>query len=248
MFLTGIKMASFFGETLPVVSRAIDEDETSENPEQIISTKLVQEVECKSASNIFVFINCSEIANTEGFTLHVKIMQKLFSESSEEQCLGKVYHKQKSAKDSFIVVIDDFVSLSSAWKVKDVIEESCRLNAATKVFVFEALPKSCYTNNKYNEMETPLLKMISTTNKQTSANKNYMLEQPNMVKGVSAALLTYSLLKSVNCTVFLSFNNAGEIFDVNSMMKVVKNDDVTSVLNMDMESLRKFLHKTSLYI
>ena len=241
-------MASFFGETLPVVSRAIDEDETSENPEQIISTFLIQEVNVSSASNIFVFINCSEIANTEGYTLHAKILQKLFSESSEEQCLGKIYHKQKSAKDSFIVVVDDFVSLSSAWKVKDVIEDICKLNAATSVFVFEALPKSCYTNNKYNEIETPLLKMISTTNKQMSTSKKNMLEQPNMIRGVSAALLTYSLLKSVNCDVFLSFNNAGEVFDVNSLMKVVKDDDVTSVLNMDMESLRKFLHKTSLYI
>ena len=241
-------MASFFGETLPVVSRAIDEDETSENPEQIISTFLIQEVNVSSASKIFVFINCSEIANTEGYTLHAKILQKLFSESSEEQCLGKIYHKQKSAKDSFIVVVDDFVSLSSAWKVKDVIEDICKLNAATSVFVFEALPKSCYTNNKYNEIETPLLKMISTTNKQMSTSKKNMLEQPNMIRGVSAALLTFSLLKSVNCDVFLSFNNAGEVFDVNSLMKVVKDDDVTSVLNMDMESLRKFLHKTSLYI
>ena len=241
-------MASFFGETLPVVSRAIDEDETSENPEQIISTFLIQEVNVSSASKIFVFINCSEIANTEGYTLHAKMLQKLFSESSEEQCLGKIYHKQKSAKDSFIVVVDDFVSLSSAWKVKDVIEDICKLNAATSVFVFEALPKSCYTNNKYNEIETPLLKMISTTNKQMSTSKKYMLEQPNMIRGVSAALLTYSLLKSVNCVVFLSFNNAGEVFDVNSLMKVVKDDDVTSVLNMDMESLGKFLHKTSLYI
>ena len=241
-------MASFFGETLPVVSRAIDEDETSENPEQIISTFLIQEVNVSSASKIFVFINCSEIANTEGYTLHAKILQKLFSESSEEQCLGKIYHKQKSAKDSFIVFVDDFVSLSSAWKVKDVIEDICKLNAATSVFVFEALPKSCYTNNKYNEIETPLLKMISTTKKQMSTSKKYMLEQPNMIRGVSAALLTYSLLKSVNCAVFLSFNNAGEVFDVNSLMKVVKDDDVTSVLNMDMESLRKFLHKTSLYI
>jgi len=241
-------MASFFGETLPVVSRAIDEDETSENPEQIISTFLIQEVNVSSASKIFVFINCSEIANTEGYTLHAKILQKLFSESSEEQCLGKIYHKQKSAKDSFIVVVDDFVSLSSAWKVKDVIEDICKLNAATSVFVFEALPKSCYTNNKYNEIETPLLKMISTTNKQMSTSKKYMLEQPNMIRGVSAALLTFSLLKSVNCDVFLSFNNAGEVFDVSSLMKVVKDDDVTSVLNMDMESLRKFLHKTSLYI
>ena len=241
-------MASFFGETLPVVSRAIDEDETSENPEQIISTFLIQEVNVSSASKIFVFINCSEIANTEGYTLHAKILQKLFSESSEEQCLGKIYHQQKSAKDSFIVVVDDFVSLSSAWKVKDVIEDICKLNAATSVFVFEALPKSCYTNNKYNEIETPLLKMISTTKKQMSTSKKYMLEQPNMIRGVSAALLTFSLLKSVNCDVFLSFNNAGEVFDVNSLMKVVKDDDVTSVLNMDMESLRKFLHKTSLYI
>jgi len=241
-------MASFFGETLPVISRAIDEDETSVNPDKFLSTKLVHEVDVKSASNIFVFLNCSEIASTEDYTLHVKIMQKLFADSCEEQCLGKVYYKQNSASDNFIIVIEDFVSLSSAWKVKDVIEEVCKLNTSTEVFVFEALPKSCYTNNEYNEVETPLLKVISTPSKLMSTSKSYMLEQPNMVRGISAAILTYSLLKSIKCTVFLSFNNAGEIFDMDSMMKVVKYDEVKSVLNMDMESLRKILHKTSLYI
>merc|ERR1719427_296385 len=109
-------MATFFGEILPVVSRAIDEDEFVEASSKIYWKKTSSLAENDLKSDVLIFIKCSNIVKKCDSLEVGEICQK-YSDEEEEKCVGKIYEKTLTSTNIFIVVIDEYVSINNAWEV-----------------------------------------------------------------------------------------------------------------------------------
>uniref|UniRef100_H2YT58 Proteasome assembly chaperone 1 n=1 Tax=Ciona savignyi TaxID=51511 RepID=H2YT58_CIOSA len=190
-------MASFFGEILPVVSRAVDDDDSDDS--EIIVPSFVWKGEdftnLKFKHIVFGigtvatgFIESYCLPNKDG-NEKAKLCEIIDCENTgsktKERCVLKVYCDDK--EDTIFCTCMSHVASEIIWPLKDQIFSKFQINTSTNIIILDSAPIHDFKSNK--DITAPFVRSLCTNN----FNKKTvfpMLEQPNLVKGISAAILT----------------------------------------------------------
>jgi len=240
---------TFFGEVLPVVSRALDEDECEEIiPQLIWKPSELLDADCKIEGDIDLIsiiitgkpvqdFVCDDDLKLFG-TFYEEF--KLFStDTLQTKEIGRVYLDENSSEKKRKVVSCVFNKNSCPENTWDISSAVLDLNKGQvlKVAVFESKPRALYqdeVNNK-NELES-VLKVLKTSNYEKAAESGSVLlgsdlEQPNVVGGLSAAVLSDCELQNIPCKLYLCYSDVinSHVFENTLLQDELVESSVTKV-------------------
>jgi len=233
---------TFFGEVLPVVSRAVDEDECEEIIPQLIwkPSQLLDDNKIEGDIGLLSIIITGKPVQDFACDDDLKLIGifyeefKLFStDTLQTKEIGRVYIDENSAEKKKIVSCV-FIKNScpeNTWDISSVVLDLNR-GQVLKVAVFESKPRALYqdeVNNK-NELES-VLKVLKTSNYGESKVESGSvllgsdLEQPNVVGGLSAAVLSDCELQNIPCKLYLCFS---DVINSHSFENTFLQDDLVT--------------------
>ncbi|KAL4232543.1 Proteasome assembly chaperone 1 [Mactra antiquata] len=237
-------MATFFGEIVPSFSRAVDDDDDEEESPHVATTnvrwsplvraELLQIPDGKlPCQTLIVAVGPAAAGFAQAFILNddYYIVGAIFS-GMEETDVNTFDQKSPTDKtcyiyrstqipDAFLCLCKTDVSAEQSYSFTEQLF-SC-INIESKYFYMSILC-SCMTSEykcdvPVSDMNPPFLRALKTTQFVGVPPCKY-LEQPNLVSGLPAQLLTYAQIKEVKAVLYICYTET--IYLDSASMKIFK--------------------------
>jgi len=252
---------TFFGEVLPVVSRAVDEDECEEIiPQLIWKPSELLDADCKIEGDIDLLSIIITGKPVQDFVCDdLKLIGtfyeefKLFStDTLQTKEIGRVYLDENSSEKKKLVscIFTKNSCPENSWDISSALLDLNK-GQVLKVAVFESKPRALYqdeVNNK-NELES-VLKVLKTSNYKEKAVESGSvllgsdLEQPNVVGGLSAAVLSNCELQNIPCKLYLCYS---DVINSHSFENTLLQDELVSKVTKNIFTESPGFSQSSLY-
>ncbi|XP_067143954.1 proteasome assembly chaperone 1-like [Centruroides vittatus] len=222
-------MATFFGEVLPVRSRAVDDEEEKDVPvERLYMEKQLGLQKC----NLFVFSIGSNASTfneiyvlPQDAQLLTHVRGETIIEDNQEEYMGLSYRKSSKLVGSLyrkgsvlFFICKERIRPEQAFPLAkqliDSISSSCVLILCDYYF-------SEYKHNFTEILQIPFLRCLRTS-KYNDKEVNFpLLRQPNTVSGLEAAILTECEVKNIPAELIVSYTDQC-CLDVNCVKSFLK--------------------------
>ena len=212
---------TFFGEILPVVSRAVDEDEKPNLVPEIVWKSLFSYNSLDKDVDLLIvavgghacdFIESYASYDSDLLGSFFEQIQLFSTDTLQVKEFGKVYVKSINDKTVVTCVLHKNCCPENSWDLSNLIQNLTQ-GQIIKTLVFESKPRSSYQDEMdYKSNVESLKKVLYTTSYNTSkecsnANLSSCLEQPNVLGELSAAIITDCEIRNVSCKVCLCYSD-----------------------------------------
>ncbi|XP_045197531.2 proteasome assembly chaperone 1-like [Mercenaria mercenaria] len=235
-------MATFFGEVVPTFSRAVDDDEDElESPiisttnvrwSPVVRAELLKKPDGKLPCQILIIaIGPAAAGFVQAYVLHEDyyIVGALFSgleetdintfdqmSPSDKTCY---IYRSRSIPDAFLCLCKTDVTPEQSYSFTEQLF-SCISTESSHFYM--SILCSCMTSEyksdiPVSDMNPPFLRSLKTTKFPGTPLGPY-LEQPNLVSGLPAQLLTYAQMMDVKAVLYICYTDS--IYPDSSSMKI----------------------------
>nr|CAB3265252.1 proteasome assembly chaperone 1-like [Phallusia mammillata] len=199
-------MASFFGEVLPVISRAVEDEESDDefiNPEfiwkpsddsgskQFSPNWLVMAVGAVPAG----FLQCHmELTNSLGNIVEI-------NDSKEKTIIG--FYSSTCGKVIYCIS-STYILPDKLWCLVQKVFEVVHCGENTRVCLLDADTVYNYHTHSIAKLSLPFLRHLKTS-KHPDVPDIDALSQPNMAKGLTAAVMSYCQLNKIAAALYICY-------------------------------------------
>ncbi|XP_059140652.1 proteasome assembly chaperone 1-like [Physella acuta] len=266
-------MATFFGEVLSVSSRAVDEDDEEDDfpitlcsPTIYWSNKVQAEIDKSEEKKL----NCSSFIIACG--IEANAFSEIYIKESSYEKIGGIFASQveedplakpQSFKDKSCLIYQcsDRPSVLLCQCSRDVLPEesftwskllidNINLNHAAITVLAAASTGSYCSQTPASQVETPFLRYLKT-DQLLDVPVCPVLEQPNMLTGLPAMLMTFFQVLQLQAVVYVCYkeNRYMDITDVKSFAPVLKATTLKSIAKpiKNMEKLKEIVEQHTVH-
>lgn len=254
-------MATFFGEVTEIRSRAVDDDEEVdvELPTVYFDLPDFSDItQLPSYNTVIVATGLAPTVFLESYLIDNKNHSilgyiKLNPVSTPEaELLGLDYRKQSHVvgklcydpkNKALICVSEKEVPNESAAEIARYFVELAKSEVPLECVAITALPFSSYKTAMTSELIFPILRQLKTTCETTEPGGITVLETPNTISGLGAALLTECEVRNLNATLVVQYYDTIDNDTVSKLEPVLKIDRVAKHVTRPIEVGRQFIQK-----
>ncbi|XP_039261776.2 proteasome assembly chaperone 1-like [Styela clava] len=219
------KMATFHGEILPVISRAVDEEEeeNASKPRDLV-LKWSADHDQKALECDNLIIAAGEVAwsflkiyyDLQNSDKVVEIIEN----SKEDDCIYEAISKQPNIVSTIYEKFNKqkrniFVSCKSYIPPEQIWPWTAKFFNMVKplkdVFVLSSSTIHEYKCEDMNSINTPFVRSLSTTTKPKNHPVFTVLEQPNLMKSIPAAIITHCQFQNIPATAYICYTENNQL-------------------------------------
>lgn len=220
---------TFFGEVLPVVSRAVYEDENEELIPLLVWKQSSSIKDLKEDIEVLAIVIGMHIMDEIETNKDVLLLGTFYeqielssTETPQTKEIGKVYlDKNNPSKLKVSCIFFKNAVSQNSWDISSILL-NLTCGRISKVVILESKPRALYQDEiDSNNMKESVIKVLRTTSRSKSTDTastkgqlNISLEQPNVVGDLSAAVLTDCELNNTYCNVYLCYSDVDEGEDI----------------------------------
>lgn len=215
-----MKMATFHGEILPVISRAVDEEEEENAPKP-------RELQHKWTSNtVEKILECDNLIFAVGEVASSfieiyyelrdsnKVLEIIEIDRNEDDCtyeaiskqpnvVSTVYKKLEPERKNIFVTCKSYISPEQIWPWTTQFFNL--VQCSNDVFVLSSSTIHEYKCEDMYSVNTPLVRSLSTLKSPSCHPAFPVLEQPNMMKNIPAAVITHCQFHNIHATAYICY-------------------------------------------
>ncbi|BFZ25047.1 hypothetical protein BsWGS_28086 [Bradybaena similaris] len=267
-------MATFFGEILPVTSRAVDDDEdeddvtTASTIDPVVqwTNHLTTDVEKLQGQKIpcTVFIIALGIEANAFSDIYLKPfgyepVGEILTSSKEETALSQsstndktcVVNRCRSNPSVFLCQCRADILPEHSFVWAKLLNDTFDLSSSDIIILTSSGMSGYCSDLPFSDLETPLLRCLKTESF-TGSLKCKILEQPNMVTGFAAQLMTFCQVYGYKAVTYVCFKEKRymDIADIKAFIPVLQTNavkDITEVNKNAEQMLRDVVKLHSLH-
>lgn len=215
-------MAAFFGEILPVVSRAavdVEDDELAPQPKPLIIQKTLLGKEQPSSCECLI-VTVGDVAwrFVESF-FDLSIENKLadIEETPDDdqggfEAISKLpktvvsfYRVSKGDRTTVFAACKSYTPPEQIWPQANEIMDF--MKGYSEVFVLSSSPVQEYKCDDPSLLEAPMVKSLSSAKPPIGHPVSAKLDQPNMFKNIVAAVLSKCLIRQISAVAYVCYTD-----------------------------------------
>ncbi|XP_076819999.1 proteasome assembly chaperone 1-like isoform X2 [Clavelina lepadiformis] len=248
-------MATFFGEILPVISRAVEDEEEDEFLEAEIMWESHADPEnsqkISKVKGLIVGVGCIATGFLDAYCLQngetVKygtIHETLPDENSTLVSVLATFHANIAHGCCTVYCLcKSYLVPDKIWEFINVLTSAIQLDETSDVTVLDSASYASYLQCSA-EAEVPFVKSLYTTAFDKKNSKFPALAHPNLVKGLAAAVMTHCELKHIPAILYVCYTDSIslDLASVNAFRPFLdgnnqKNDEQTDKATNHVKSL-----------
>ncbi|KAI0232187.1 Proteasome assembly chaperone 1 [Lamellibrachia satsuma] len=263
-------MATFFGEVLPVISRAVDDDD---DDDEIYDTKITPVVRWSAEARQEMSESASHCLGCELLVIatgpaatafaHVYVLGEQTTDLLAVVCSGSstshrnsltqraptdrtcFVHRLREKRHVWLMQCNTEISAEQAFSFTDQLFSKVN-TGGLQVTVLTTQPISGFrTETRHSDLEVPFLRALTTTHHEGRLPCP-LLEQPTTVDGLPAQLLTYCQLHQIAAILYTCYTdiNCPDIDSVRAFKKLLQSPPIKDIVTETSEAdtqLRKLM-------